>query len=206
MDVREELREVIAEGIREPLAVAAAGDVDADDARLARERAREMVEVAGVTAVSVAADDGPPRVAPAPFEVVQVVEPRDAQPAEPAVPGLGGALRRALRVRAAGGGRRPALRFESISGDGPLEERVGLDGAPVAFGGEPLVGGGDEALDALAHGRDEAAQERGDGDRAFYARLADVLFDSGEIRILVLEVHDACLLVEATLNRVTPKI
>ena len=116
VDVGEELPEVIGQRRREPIALAAPGHVDADDARVCGERAGDEVEVARVAAITVRADDDTRGVVPSPLGVMKRVEPGRPQRPVRMVPGLG------------------ALRFESIPRYGPLQERVGFDDAAFALG------------------------------------------------------------------------
>jgi hypothetical protein len=80
--VGEELPEVILDRCRKPVALAASREVDADDARIGGERAREIVEVARVAAIAVRADDELGVGALAPFDVMQPVEAPRAEGGE----------------------------------------------------------------------------------------------------------------------------
>jgi hypothetical protein len=82
LSVGEELAEVVFERCGEPVALAAAGEVEADDARVPAQLAREEVEVARVAAIAVRADDDVGVPAIAPFGVVQPVEAADAERGE----------------------------------------------------------------------------------------------------------------------------
>jgi len=84
--VGEELAEVVLQRRGEPVALAAAGEVDAHDAGIAAQRAREEIEVARVAAIAVRADDDLGVGALAPLDVMQPVEAPRAEGGEGVMP------------------------------------------------------------------------------------------------------------------------
>jgi hypothetical protein len=171
VDVGEELPEVIRERRAQPVALAAAGDIDADDARIGGKLARDEVEVARVAAIAMRADDDARAVAPSPLGVMEGMEPGRPQRPVGMVPGL------------------EALRFESIPRDRPLEEAVGFDGTAVAFGGEAVAEGGADIPETTAGRLDEVRDDVGEIHAALCLGTTHMRLHRGEFRVLCLEIH-----------------
>jgi len=166
LDVGEELAEVVLERSGEPIALAAAGEVDADDARIAAELAREEVEIARVAAIAVRADDDVRVPAIAPFGVVQPVEAADAERGEGLV-AWPDARDRARRTR-----------FES-----------GFERAAAAPGVHDALQRRGSGADAVDGGEHESRDHVADRDAALEARAPDVLMDRLIGRVFTLVIH-----------------